>query len=96
MSDVGRDEFVDDGRIPFPALDHQVGRHGTVGQLAHAMQVGPSFGGQRLDHAEAAAFGHRGREFRPGDVGHRRLDDGVLDVQQGLDAVGHDLILGYR
>ena len=34
-------------------------------------------------------------QFGPGDVGHRCLDDGELDLEQGLDPVGHVLIVCY-
>jgi hypothetical protein len=51
VPNLGRDELVDDGRIAFPALDHQVRRHRPVGEFAHPAQVSAAFWGQRLDHA---------------------------------------------
>jgi hypothetical protein len=93
VPNLGRDELVDDGRIALPALDHQVRRHWPVGEFPHPTQVGPAFWGKRLDHAEATALGDRGGQFGPGDVCHRCLDDGVLDIEQGLDAVGHRFIV---
>ncbi len=96
VPDLRRGEFVDDGRVSFPALDHQIGRDWPIGEVAHPVQVSPALGGQRLDHAEAATFGDGGCEFGSRDVRHRRLDDGVFDVEEGLDAVGHVLIVCYR
>ena len=87
------DQFVDDRRVPLPALDHQVGRDRAVGEFAHPAQVGATLGGQRLDHPQTARLGDGGGQLSPGDVGHRRLDDGILDAQERLDAVGHALIL---
>ena len=78
---------MDGSRLP--ALDHQIGRDWPVGELAHPVQVGAAFGGQRLDHAQAATLGDGSGQFGSRDIRHGRLDDGVLDVEQGLDAVGH-------
>jgi len=80
-------ERVDDGRVLLPALDHQVSRDRPVGQLADAMQVLATLGGQRLDHAEAARLRDGGGKLHPGDVGHRRLDDRILNAEQRLDAI---------
>ena len=93
MANLGGDQLVDDRRVTLPALDHQIGRDRAVGELAHPAQVSPTFWGQGLDHAHAATLGDGGGQFSPGDVRHRRLDDGVLDAQERLDAVGHVLIL---
>jgi hypothetical protein len=93
MANLGGDQLLDDGRVTLPTLDHQVGRDWAVGELAHPAQVSATFGGQRLDHSKAATFGDGGGQFGPGDVRHRRLDDGVLDAKERLDAVGHVLIL---
>ena len=88
MPHARRGQHVDDRWVALPALDHQVGRHGPVGELAHPVQVGAAFGGQRLDHAETAGLGHRGGQFGAGDVGHRCLNDGVLDAEQGWTRFG--------
>jgi len=96
VPNLGRDELIDDGRIAFPAQDHQIGRDWPVGELAHPVQVGPALGGQRLDHAQTATLGDGSGQFGSRDIRHGRLDDGVLDVEQALDAVGHALILCYR
>lgn len=89
MPDPGRGQHVDDRRARLPTLDHQVGAHGPVGEVAHPQQVGPALGGQRLDHAWPAARGHRRREFSAGDVGHRGLHDGELDTEKLLNSIGH-------
>ena len=80
MPHAGRGEDVDDRRVGLPALDHQVGRDGPVGQGTDATQIVAPFGRQRLEHSEAARLGHRRGQFGPRDVGHRRLDDGVTDA----------------
>ena len=89
MPHTRRGQHVDDRRVALPALDHQVGRHGPVGQVAHPLQVGTAFSGQGLDHAQAAGLGDCRGQLGAGDVGHRRLNDGILDAEQGLDAIGH-------
>ena len=93
MAHLGGDELVDDRRVTLPALDHQIGRDRAVGELTHPAEVSPTVRGQGLDHAHAAALGDGGGQFGPGDVRHRCLNDGVLDAEQRLDAVGHALIL---
>ena len=80
---------VDDGRVALPALNHQVGRHGPVGQGTYPLQVRASFNGQGFDHSQAACFGDRRGQLGACDVGHRRLDDGKVDAEKGLDAIGH-------
>gem|GEM_PF-2717718 len=86
-------QFVDDGGVAFPALDHQVGRDRAFGEFTHPAKVGATFGGQRLDHFQTAPLGDSGGQLGPRDVGHRRLNDGISNAQERLDAVRHPLIL---
>lgn len=72
---------VNDRRILLPSLDHQIGRDGLVGELAHASQVCAAFGCEGLDHPETARLRNGRREFGARDVRHRRLNDRVLDAQ---------------
>ena len=91
MTHAGLGEHVDDRRILLPALDHQIRRDGLVGQLAHPVQIGAPLGGERFDHPETAGLRDGRGEFGARDIGHRGLNDGILDAEQSLDAVGHGL-----
>jgi hypothetical protein len=93
MAHPGPGKHVDDRRVLLPTLDHQVRGDGPIGELPDTLQVRLPLGGQRFDHSEAACVGHRRRELRSGNVGHRRLNDREFDAEQGLDAVGHDSFL---